>query len=98
MSTLPIPRTVIGAVALMAAIGSGIAGAADGVRVLRSWDEDVEVAGKTVRGRVELVFDYEQGLPFEQTYDAKGQLVDRRPGPRIRHQRRRSAPARISIR
>jgi hypothetical protein len=74
---------VAGAVALAAAIGSGTASAADGVRVLRAWDESVEVGGKAVRGRVELVFDYEQGLAFEQIYDGKGQLVDRRPGPRI---------------
>jgi len=69
--------------ALIAALGSGAATAADGVRVLRAWDEDVEVAGHAVRGRVELVFDYDQGLAFEQISDEKGQLVDRRPGPRI---------------
>ena len=76
-------RTLAAALALTAAAGAGSAGAADGVRVLRAWDDDVEVAGKTVRGRVELVFDYDQGLPFEHIYDDKGQLVDRRPGPRI---------------
>ena len=76
-------RTLAAALALTAAAGAGSAGAADGVRVLRAWDDDVEVAGKTVRGRVELVFDYDQGLPFEQIYDDKGQFVDRRPGPRI---------------
>ncbi|PWB73433.1 MAG: hypothetical protein C3F15_09710 [Holophagae bacterium] len=74
---------ITGVAALAAGIGVGVASAADGVRVLRAWDEDVEVAGKTVLGRVELVFDYGQGLPFEQIYDDKGQLVDRRPGPRI---------------
>ena len=76
-------RTLAAALALTAAVSAGSAGAADGVRVLRAWGDDVEVAGKTVRGRVELVFDYDQGLPFEQIYDDKGQLVDRRPGPRI---------------
>ncbi len=79
----PVRMLVAGAVALAAAIGSGVASAADGVRVLRAWDEDVEIAGHATRGRVELVFDYEQGLAFEQIYDGKGQLVDRRPGPRI---------------
>ena len=74
---------IAGVVALAAAIGAGTASAADGVRVLRAWDEDVEVAGHAMRGRVELVFDYEQGLAFEQIYDNKDQLVDRRPGPRI---------------
>jgi len=79
----PVRMLVAGAVALAAAIGSGVASAADGVRVLRAWDEDVEIAGHATRGRVELVFDYERGLAFEQIYDGKGQLVDRRPGPRI---------------
>jgi hypothetical protein len=76
-------RLAAGALALAAGIGSGFASAADGVRVLRAWDEDVEVAGHQIRGRVELVFDYEQGLAFEQIYNDQGQLVDRRPGPRI---------------
>lgn len=84
MNTPQSVRTLVaGAVALAAAIGSGVASAADGVRVLRAWDEDVEVAGHAMRGRVELVFDYEQGLAFEQIYDAEGQLLERRPGPRI---------------
>lgn len=79
----PVRMLVAVAVALAAAVGSGVASAADGVRVLRAWDEDVEIAGHATRGRVELVFDYEQGLAFEQIYDGEGQLVDRRPGPRI---------------
>jgi hypothetical protein len=84
MNTPHSVRTLVaGVVALAAAIGSGTASGADGVRVLRAWDEDVEVAGHAMRGRVELVFDYEQGLAFEQIYDAKGQLLERRPGPRI---------------
>jgi hypothetical protein len=79
----PVWLLIAGVVALAAAIGAGTASAADGVRVLRAWDEDVEVAGRAMRGRIELVFDYEQGIAFEQIYDDKGQLVDRRPGPRI---------------
>ena len=79
----PLRLFIAGVAALAAGIGVGVASAADGIRVLRAWDDDVELAGKTVRGRVELVFDYDQGLPFEQIYDDKGQLVDRRPGPRI---------------
>jgi hypothetical protein len=76
-------RLLTGVAALVVVLGAGVASGADGVRVLRAWDEDVEVGGRAVRGRVELVFDYEQGLAFEQIYDANGQLVDRRPGPRI---------------
>lgn len=79
----PVRLLIAVVVTLVAAIVAGSASAADGVRVLRAWDEDVEVAGLAIRGRVELVFDYEQGLAFEQIYDDKGQLVDRRPGPRI---------------
>jgi hypothetical protein len=79
----PAGRPLSAALALAAALLAGTATAADGVRVLRAWDDEVEVAGRPVRGRVALVFDYEQGLAFEQIYDDKGQLVDRRPGPRI---------------
>ena len=79
----PVRLLAAGVVALAASFGSGTASGADGVRVLRAWDEDIEVAGHAMRGRVELVFDYEQGLAFEQIYDDKGQLMERRPGPRI---------------
>jgi len=76
-------RATLAGTALAASLCGGAAVGADGVRVLRAWDETVEVAGRSVRGRVELVFDYGQGLAFEQTYDEQGHLVDRRPGPRI---------------
>jgi hypothetical protein len=79
----PVWTLAAGAAALAAVIGAGTASAADGVRVLRAWDEEVEIAGHALRGRIELVFDYEQGIAFEQIYDDKGQLVDRRPGPRV---------------
>jgi hypothetical protein len=79
----PLRLLITGVTALAAGLGAGVASGADGVRVLHAWDDTVEVAGQTMRGRVELVFDYDQGLAFEQIYDNKGQLADRRPGPRI---------------
>ena len=93
----PVRLLAAGVVALVASFGSATASGADGVRVLRAWDEDVEVAGHAMRGRVELVFDYEQGLAFEQIYDDKGQLVDRRPGPRIPTPSREEIEAAIAV-
>jgi len=56
---------------------------AGALRVLRSWDETVEVEGRQVAGRMELVFDYDLGLAFHQIYDESGQLVERRPAQRV---------------
>lgn len=53
------------------------------VRVLRAWDETIQVGDRTVKGRIELVFDYEQGLGFENVYGENGALIERRPGPRV---------------
>jgi hypothetical protein len=52
-------------------------------RVLRAWDETIQLDGRAVKGRIELVFDYEQGLGFEHVFGPDGNLVERRPGPRI---------------
>ena len=76
----------LSAVALAAAcavLAAAPSAALDGVRVLRAWDEAVEVDETMVSGRIEIVFDYDQGLAFEQIYNAEGELIDRRPGPRI---------------
>lgn len=72
--------------------------ALDGVQVLRAWDDTVQVADRgAVTGRIELVFDYDQGLAFEQIYDDQGELVERRPGPRIPTPSRGEIDAAIAI-
>lgn len=73
------------AVLVLAALGPAhsVGAAETSERVLRAWDETVEVADGTVRGRIELVFDYDQGLGFENVYGEDGALIERRPGPRI---------------
>lgn len=85
MTGLSIPRHTAAAIIVTAAalLTSTIVGALDGVHVLRAWDETVQLGDRDVQGRVELVFDYDQGLAFEQIYDDQSELVDRRPGPRI---------------
>ncbi len=60
-----------------------MAGDADAIRVLRSWDETIEIEGRQVSGRMELVFDYDVGLAFHQIYDDGGQLIERRPAQRV---------------
>lgn len=69
----------------------------DGTRVLRSWPETVLVGDAAVEGRIELVFDYDQGLAYEQILDDQGQLVERRPGPRIPTPSREEIDAAITI-
>jgi hypothetical protein len=82
----PNPHRAVAAtlVAAAAALAAAPGDALDGIRVLRAWDDTVQLADRgEVAGKIELVFDYEQGLAFEQIYDDHGQLVERRPGPRI---------------
>jgi hypothetical protein len=50
---------------------------------LSSWDENVTIGDTVVKGRVDVVFDYRQGLAFRQVYDDKGQLVESRQASRI---------------
>lgn len=70
--------------ALSAVVTASPVVAADtAVRVLRAWDETVEVGDRTVKGRIELIFDYDQGLGFENVYGEDGALLERRPGPRV---------------
>jgi hypothetical protein len=85
------------AIAVAGALLPATAGALDGVLVLRAWEETVELAGDTVRGRIELVFDYEQGIAYEQIFDEQGQLAERRPGPRIPTPSREEIDAAIAI-
>lgn len=73
------------------------ADALDGVRVLRAWEDTVQLADRTVRGRTELVFDYDQGIAYEQIFDEQGQLAERRPGPRIPTPSREEIDAAIAI-
>jgi hypothetical protein len=68
---------------VVAAVGSLQAAEPVRERVLSSWDEDVTVGERTVKGRVDVVFDYRQGLAFRQVYDDQGQLVESRPASRI---------------
>lgn len=75
---------ICAAVLIACALASpAAAGDADAIRVLRSWDETVEVEGRQVSGRMELVFDYDVGLAFHQIYDEDGQLIERRPAQRV---------------
>jgi hypothetical protein len=80
-----------------AALASPPAEALDGMQVLRSWDETVQIGDRTVAGKIELVFDYDQGIAFEQIYDDHGELVERRPGPRIPTPSRAEIDAAIAI-
>lgn len=45
------------------------------VRLIRSWPEPVTVNGKTALGRVEILFDYDQGVAIEQLIAADGKVV-----------------------
>ena len=75
---------ICAAVLIACALASpAAAGDADAIRVLRSWDETVEVEAGQVSGRMELVFDYDVGLAFHQIYDEGGQLIERRPAQRV---------------
>ena len=98
MSSSRVVKAIVGATVLVAlAIAPSPSSAADGTRVLRSWPETVSVGDTTVKGRVELVFDYDQGLAFEQILDEQGQLVERRPGPRVPTPAREEIDAAIDI-
>lgn len=45
------------------------------VRIVRSWPEPVTVNGKTGLGRVEIAFDYDQGVAIERVIGADGTVV-----------------------
>ena len=85
------------AVTALAAGTLPVSAADPAVRVLRGWDETVETADGPVKGRIELVFDYEQGLGFENVYDTDGNLIERRPGPRVPTPSREEIDAAIAI-
>lgn len=45
------------------------------VRVIRSWPEPVTVNGNTALGRVEILFDYDEGVAIERVIAADGKVV-----------------------
>lgn len=45
------------------------------VRVIRSWPEPVTVNGNTALGRVEIAFDYDEGVAIERIIAADGTVV-----------------------
>jgi len=54
--------------------------------VIRSWQDSVKLDGRTETRRVEVAFDYAQGVTLRRTYDATGALlrtetVDGQPQP-----------------
>ena len=91
-------RLAAGFPAVALAIAAVTVSAADpAVRVLRGWDEIIDTADGPAKGRIELVFDYEQGLGFENVYDTHGNLIERRPGPRVPTPSREEIDAAIDI-
>src|SRR5262245_47916154 len=53
--------------------GGGVGG--DRIRLVRSWPEPVTVNGKTALGRMEILFDYDQGVAIERLLAADGTVV-----------------------
>jgi hypothetical protein len=45
------------------------------IRVVRSWPEPVTSGGKTALGRVEIAFDYDEGVVIERVIAADGKVV-----------------------
>lgn len=64
---------------LVAAAAQADGGEAPKTRVLRDWEETIEVDGVEVWQRIEIVFDYERGEAFQRIYDRTGKLVGTRP-------------------
>lgn len=62
-----------------ASTGSDGAKAAPRIRLLRAYDEFVKVDGREERKRVELYFDYTDGVAREVVYDASGARIADRP-------------------
>ena len=52
--------------------------AASRLRLLRSWTDTVKVGGGEVPRRVDILFDYTQGVALERSYDASGRLTQER--------------------
>jgi hypothetical protein len=48
------------------------------LRVLRSWTDTVKVGGGEFPRRVDILFDYKQGVALERSYDASGRLTQER--------------------
>jgi hypothetical protein len=75
-------RLGLALVVTCALAGTAVASDAKGkeesrTRVLRSWPEDVTVAGgKVVPGRIDILYDYDRGIATWLTLDDKGKVVD----------------------
>jgi len=54
------------------------AGAASRLRLLRSWTDTVKVEGGELPRRVDILFDYTQGVALERSYDGSGRLTEER--------------------
>jgi len=52
--------------------------AASRLRLLRSWTDTVKVGGGEFPRRVDILFDYKQGVALERSYDASGRLTQER--------------------
>lgn len=66
----------LAALALLAvAPADAVAQARTDTQVIRSWEEPVKSDGLTATRRVEVAFDYAQGVTLRRTYDAAGTLL-----------------------
>jgi hypothetical protein len=86
---MQIPMRPLGAATLML-LFMGTAGARPGqandapikaasrLRLLRSWTDTVKVDGAEFPRRVDILFDYKQGVALERSYDASGRLTQER--------------------
>jgi hypothetical protein len=87
---MQIPMRPLGAAAAFALLFLGPAGAraeqsndapvkaANRVRLLRSWTDTVKVGDGEFPRRVDILFDYAQGVALERSYDASGRLTGQR--------------------
>jgi len=48
------------------------------VRLLRSWTDTVKVDGRELPRRVDILFDYTEGVALERSYDTSGRLIQER--------------------
>lgn len=96
---MQIPKRPLGAVAALTLLILAPAGAraeqangapvkaASRLRLLRSWTDTVKVdGGGDLPRRVDILFDYTQGVALERSYDGSGRLTEERrlddaPGP-----------------
>ena len=65
----------LAALALLATAPDALAQARTDAPVIRSWEEPVKANGLTETRRVEVAFDYAQGVTLRRTYDDSGTLL-----------------------